>query len=800
MRSVSRLGRALRIAGALGAAAALTLLARGPQRELQAREGAGAPGYWQVMAPERGRDANRDTDRKRSSAHGSSPGRGLGGDRDLERTAARIVEIMRLDDLDLNDSDDEALEELREDILRLLRDPVDPNTAGRRRLAEIPLLDPSHVEALLRHRAQDGPRIASWRDMTAIAGFEPDHPDLVRPFFTFAGDRSPGGAVVTWSESAARTLQRLEGHRAHPDEGGYVGDPWRTDLRLEATASRWEAGWKGWKREGEPLADLQRPQRRSHHLRIANEANTLEVRFGDFRMGTGGGMVLGSGASNGRSIARLGSGAGHRSALGADPDTRLRGLAVSIGRQEGFRADIHLARQERAGSVDEQGLVRPSAGGRRHATLAERQSREVVLESRAGVRVSGGAKGWNVGVAALASSFDRAVKVGEDPAGRAIARPGGRLQLDMGLDASGVWRPPASNSWIGMGWAGADLAGRFAEERVAPAGAGGNAIGSAGWQWGAVTLGGGIGLSGGASMAASWHARAAGFRPIRDRAPGRFDAGGREQVATLAFSTPFASRSGGGFRLKTALHRALDPTQQAARPLGMWDVEGAIWMAGERNARTELRFSHRNGDRTSVREDWLGRPVEGVDHRARSAATLSIDLRPSSGEDPASAGSFTLQTRLSLVRAALKVGDPLAGRPPGVPLDQPKSGLAPPSDDAATWGMGLTQRVQWQATRWMQLEARWTWHASPDSDTALRIGRIPVPGSFSTVYLGGEGVHRSAMIRLSDAARGGRLSLWLRYDAHHVPGTHAAGSGPNAVRGSVRQTLHIQLAGSAFGQ
>lgn len=738
---------------------------------------------------------------------GMTPVAGWTQPRDVDQLAANVVERMLETDLDAQDLSDAELQELLEEIKQRLRNPADPNTADRGRLSGVPFLTPSHIEAILEHRRTSGRRIASWEELTAIEGFEPDEAEWVRWFFDFPPPQSvepadrerarepPRGVQVRWSGATGKTVQRIEGERRRPEEGGHIGDPWRMDHRIEIESRDWEASWMGWKHAGEPMAELRSGRRNSFHAHIRHPRRDLEIQAGDIRVGPGSGMVLGSGASSGNSFARLGSAGGHRRALGADPGTRLRGVAVRAGRTDRIRMDLHLSRQLRPATGSGTDLLnRPRSGGR-FSTLAELESARTVRENRVGLRLQTQRAYWGGGVSVAGTAFERTVKISDDLFGRPVVLPAGRWQADIGVDGVWRWRPQTQRGALAGGWFGADAGWtawhplRTSPPESPDAQASPTQAPVKGSLRGAISAGGGLGLTDGGTLSASWHVRSAGFHLLQGSAPSRFHPEGRERAVTFRFSNPIGKRGAGGFRLQTALHSAPDPTPRARRPLGLWEAEATAWKTFQDRARAEISLSHRTRDGVSNRADWLGRPVEMLEQTRRLSISSGLGTVPAPGD-----GAVRFRTRLGAIRWSARPGDPSKGRPPA------ELKTAQVEDPAPRWGVALTQELEWRISEWLGFESRWSWHAGRGAETAHRIGRISMPSSVSSVYLGGDGSFRSMLIRLEPPLRTGRLVIWLRYDAHHLTGAFTNGSGLDQAQGPLRQTLRIQIQGSTFGK
>ncbi len=255
---------------------------------------------------------------------------------DLRQWAGEVAEMYAAD------TEQEDLSFLIEDLLDLVRDPLNLNTADREELERIFFLSDLQIEHILFKRYVNGPfhsifelqaveglSMTTIRQMEPLVWLGPEEP-VIRPFRVW-------GDLFVRSELI---LEKAAGYIGDGEEpAAFKGDRFRHYLRAEAQTSRqWSAGFIAEKDPGEPMfgSHISGVDLMTGYLRYEEPRGILrEAVAGQFSMSAGQGLVVQSGMPARKSSMATtirNRGPGFRPSLSASEYGGLRGGYLTLAK------------------------------------------------------------------------------------------------------------------------------------------------------------------------------------------------------------------------------------------------------------------------------------------------------------------------------------------------------------------------------------------------------------------------------------------------------------------------------------
>ena len=257
---------------------------------------------------------------------------------------------------------------LYEELMHLMINPVDLNSAGRDELARLWFLNELQINNLLMYRDEhDG--LLTLYELQYIEGFSQDDIRKVLPFVTV--DRevtvmaiTPSGVLRQGRHQyflrAQQVLQEQRGFSAISDSAlaaspgsRYLGSPLKLYSRYRFNyGSRVEAGFVAEKDAGEEFFRGSNPRGfdfYSGHLRINDIGRLRTVALGDFQAGFGQGLVLWPGLAFGKSSSVLNirkSPRGIQKYSSVDENMFFRGAGVTCGFSGGTTGSFFVSRKK----------------------------------------------------------------------------------------------------------------------------------------------------------------------------------------------------------------------------------------------------------------------------------------------------------------------------------------------------------------------------------------------------------------------------------------------------------------------
>ncbi len=220
-----------------------------------------------------------------------------------------VDEIFPLQDLDLN------YEELYENLVQILSNPIDLNRASDEQLRSLFILKEAQVESFLAYRDQNGPLLSIY-ELQSIPGLDPITLSRLTPFVTVDNSNSASASLLKRIIAEKnnyliiryeRTLEEKEGYKESADSlGRYRGTPDKVYTRFRmARTGDFSLGFTLEKDAGETLtwAPSQKqfgPDYYSIHGQVLNKGRIKNLILGDYQAQFGQGLMLGGGFGMGK--------------------------------------------------------------------------------------------------------------------------------------------------------------------------------------------------------------------------------------------------------------------------------------------------------------------------------------------------------------------------------------------------------------------------------------------------------------------------------------------------------------------
>ncbi len=351
-------------------------------------------------------------------------------DYNLEKLAD---EIFPLQDLDLN------YEELYENLVQLLSNPIDLNQASAEELRSLFVLRESQIEEFIRYREEHG-NLLSIYELQAIPGFDLNMIYKIIPFVVVkdpasALDKNLFRRVLEEKNNYLilrydRTLENKKGYSPETDSSSrYAGSPDKLYSRFRVNhTGDYSFGFTVEKDAGEsfgwnPAQKKYGFDYNSAHAQIMNKGKIKNLIIGDFQAQFGQGLLLGGGFGMGKGSEVITT--VRRSNLGFIPYTSLnefgyfRGAAVTTSITRNLHVSAFLSQLNRDGRIAQSALTEDvnsiSSFGLTglHRTPSELASRKKINEANYGAVINYKNKSFDGGLIFQSTEFG--IPVYRDP-------------------------------------------------------------------------------------------------------------------------------------------------------------------------------------------------------------------------------------------------------------------------------------------------------------------------------------------------------------------------------------------------
>ncbi|TVR68270.1 MAG: helix-hairpin-helix domain-containing protein [Marinilabiliales bacterium] len=350
-----------------------------------------------------------------------------------EQDPFRIIEEL-IEELAAVDEFDTDLESVYDELLNLLRYPVDLNSAGEEELRRLFFINELQMANLLRYRRERG-RLASLFELQYIEGFSYDEIRKILPFVTVE-EAMP---VISLSPSAAlrhgrhqlfvraqQVLQQQRGYAPATEEelaaapnSRYLGSPLKAYTRYRFNyRNQVQAGFVAEKDAGEEFLRGSNPygfDYHTFHLQLNDLGRVKTITLGDYQASFGQGLVLWSGLAFGKSSNTLAirkSPRGLQSYSSTDENMFFRGGGITLRLGEGAEGTLFASRKKIDASVsaidEDGGILEVSAlqNSGLHATPSQMAGKNILGETIMGGNLNYNHRLFRVGATVMGLEYD----------------------------------------------------------------------------------------------------------------------------------------------------------------------------------------------------------------------------------------------------------------------------------------------------------------------------------------------------------------------------------------------------------
>lgn len=340
----------------------------------------------------------------------------------VERDIERIIEDFDAEETDLN------LEQLVEFLQELASNPMNINRASVDDLLQIPGLNFRLAQEIVNYRRNVKP-FESVDELSQVRGIGPVTVNRIRPYVSVGTGFERGRDLYLnfdyWTNNSRyevisryqQVLEEQQGYQRPPEEGGFVGSPFKYYQRFRYTSSHLSVNLTQDKDPGEPLTGPTDFDYTSWHVALRNNGRLRELIVGDFSAMFGQGLTLWSSPSFGKGSEVIRTvnknERGVRPYTSAQETNAFRGLAFTWGNTlqlTGFYSN----RRRTATEIDDTFVRFPTETGL-HRTQTERDRRLNLGQETYGGRIRYEMTRGFVGVTGYRNEFSRPVLPGNQP-------------------------------------------------------------------------------------------------------------------------------------------------------------------------------------------------------------------------------------------------------------------------------------------------------------------------------------------------------------------------------------------------
>ena len=315
---------------------------------------------------------------------------------------------------------EEAWQQYLEQLEWLHSHPMDINTATPGEMALLPFLTPAQIEAIQAYVHLDGP-MKSLGELALIPAIDYQTRQVLPLFFTVGHTERHRNRKDSWFRNMQNTLDsRMDiplYYRKGYQTGKYRGNPLYSRVRYSLESDHVNIGAHAKKDPGEGFYDSF-----GGYAMIRNKGIVRSAVIGDYRAGWGEGLVISRGTSTGKSNMMSNTSQGVRPMTGMSESGFLRGIAITLGRQEdwsrrpkfsmsgtlfaSYRAlDATLDAEENAKTIVENGY---------HRTETEIAKKNNTRAALVGAHLQADIGHFNIGATGYWQHFDRPLAPGND--------------------------------------------------------------------------------------------------------------------------------------------------------------------------------------------------------------------------------------------------------------------------------------------------------------------------------------------------------------------------------------------------
>ena len=328
-------------------------------------------------------------------------------------------ELTSTDDMD--DDEEEAWADTYSLLEELAASPIDFNRATREQLEQLPFLGEQQVADLLDYRQRYG-SMRSAGELRMLPSLDHQQRQLL-PFFIFFGPDATGRSdtlkpAVHHDLSAAI---RLPFYRREGDRNGYLGHPYRHELRYEMSVGRQlRLGLLGAQDAGEPFFAGRNRWGYDYYTFFAQlrHRGVLDnLILGRFRFTAGKGLVIGGGTFTGKSamMQSMGRTPGVlRPHFSRSEASYLQGAAATLRLAPRLSLSAFASLRCHDATLGDDGSVATLVASGYHRTQSEMDKKHNTRATDVGARVQWTSGNVSLGATALYTRLNRPLQPGDD--------------------------------------------------------------------------------------------------------------------------------------------------------------------------------------------------------------------------------------------------------------------------------------------------------------------------------------------------------------------------------------------------
>ena len=312
-----------------------------------------------------------------------------------------------------------AWEQTYDLLCELEQHPMDINGVTREQLEELPFLSAQQVEGIMEYLWRYG-RMESLGELQMIRSLDYAQRRLLS-FFVCVGEEPPAALptlrdIARYGKNELMATGRVPFYERKGDREGYLGPKYRHWLRYQFTyGDQVKAGLVGAQDAGEPFFTRQNKwgyDYYSFYLQLRNMGRIETLVAGNYRVSMGMGLVMNNSFSLGKvaMLQNLGRSAYTLRAHSSRSAGSLRGLAATVDVGRHLKLTAFASYSPADATLNKDGTVATILDTDYHRTETEMAKKHNLNALKTGGSLRYNAHGLRLGVNALYTHFDRALK------------------------------------------------------------------------------------------------------------------------------------------------------------------------------------------------------------------------------------------------------------------------------------------------------------------------------------------------------------------------------------------------------
>ena len=315
---------------------------------------------------------------------------------------------------------EEAWQQYLEQLEWLHSHPMDINTATPDEMALLPFLTPAQIEAIQAYVHLDGP-MKSLGELALIPAIDYQTRQVLPLFLTVSYKKGSKDRNGNWFRNIRNTVDsRMDiplYYRKGYQTGKYRGNPLYSRIRYSLESEHVSIGAHVKKDPGEGFYDSF-----GGYAMIRNKGFIKSAIVGDYRVGWGEGLVISRGTSISKSNLMGNTSQGLRPMAGMSETGFLRGVAITLGRQEdwsrrpkfGMSGTLFASYHALDATLDAEGNAKTIVENGYHRTETEIAKKNNTRSALVGAHLQADIGHFSVGATGYWQHFSRMLAPGND--------------------------------------------------------------------------------------------------------------------------------------------------------------------------------------------------------------------------------------------------------------------------------------------------------------------------------------------------------------------------------------------------